>query len=491
MARKDRIFPAKNLLVLLTVLALTLASCSNSATVKDNGDTAESQHQSEKIEENTRIPTGLEPQKFDGYEFRFLNFEQFWNNMQLTVEEETADTLNDAIYKRNMTVMEQLNIELAETFPGDPAGQIRNIVASGDSSFDAGYVYASAIGSLVGKSTQKYVYDFAVDVPYVDLEKPWWTQSANASLSLANRQYFAVNDISLSYFDSVMPLVMNMRIAADHNLGNVYELVRKGGWTMDVMGQMMRTVSGDLNGDGDYTLKEDRFGMFGMSEEYVALVIAGGGNIIKKDQNDIPYFAVGEESFINAFAKAIEILNVEGVFANFRLPKYKVDGGDLSTFTEGRALFFSDVLFWISGMRSMEDDFAILPRAKLTEQQKNYYSYCHESSALLCIPITADAERSGYIIETLAAESHYTVIPAYYEVVLSQKFARDEDSIEMLDIIFASRVSDLGCVFNWSNIYTSLRQMGEQGNADIASLAARVQKSIEKSIADLLPDDIG
>ena len=37
-----------------------------------------------------------------------------------------------------------------------------------------------------------------------------------------------------------------------------------------------------------------------------------------------------------------------------------------------------------------------------------------------------------------------TVIPAYFEIALQTKFARDEDSAAMLDIIKQSRVFDLG-----------------------------------------------
>ena len=53
-------------------------------------------------------------------------------------------------------------------------------------------------------------------------------------------------------------------------------------------------------------------------------------------------------------------------------------------------------------------------------------------------------------MELMACESMKTVIPVYYDTVLKNKYARDERSIEMLDLIYENRICDLGDTF-WSN----------------------------------------
>ena len=66
---------------------------------------------------------------------------------------------------------------------------------------------------------------------------------------------------------------------------------------------------------------------------------------------------------------------------------------------------------------------------------------------LTSIPITLNAEqceRSAVILEALAAESLYTVIPAFYEQVLDEKIARDDESKKMIEIITNSHVWDVG-----------------------------------------------
>ena len=71
----------------------------------------------------------------------------------------------------------------------------------------------------------------------------------------------------------------------------------------------------------------------------------------------------------------------------------------------------------------------------------------------LCIPNNAtDYTELGYIIESLAAESKNTVTPAYYEKNLKYQSLTDDESGEMLDIIFATRSFDLGTVFDWGGI---------------------------------------
>ena len=44
------------------------------------------------------------------------------------------------------------------------------------------------------------------------------------------------------------------------------------------------------------------------------------------------------------------------------------------------------------------------------------------------------------------------VIPAYYDVQLKTKIARDDESSEMLDIIFAGRKYDLGSIYDWGGL---------------------------------------
>lgn len=47
------------------------------------------------------------------------------------------------------------------------------------------------------------------------------------------------------------------------------------------------------------------------------------------------------------------------------------------------------------------------------------------------------------LLEALACEGHKSVLPTYYNVVLGAKETRDDDSIEMLNMMFSNRCVEL------------------------------------------------
>ena len=64
------------------------------------------------------------------------------------------------------------------------------------------------------------------------------------------------------------------------------------------------------------------------------------------------------------------------------------------------------------------------------------YMASRDGRTMFVIPADVkDSEFAGRITEALAVASHEYVIPAYYEVTLKTKTARDDDSYRMLDII--------------------------------------------------------
>ncbi len=477
-----------SILLLLALLTSTLAGCGTAQEETTAAETTPAETVVETEAETEPPFPELEARDFEGHTFTMLNYDIHWNHMQLLSEGETGEPINDAIFRRNVAIEEGLNIVLGEAM-GD-AGTLKNAIVAGDAAYDIAFINGQSISSLLGSQKSRLLYDFRTEIPHIRLDAPWWSRSVNESISIGGIQYFTANDIHLSYFDSVMPLFMNLQMIEEFGLADPYELVRNGSWTMDIMGEMMQTVTSDLNGDGEYTLQDDRFGFFGMSEEYVSMAVGSGALIIKKDESDLPYCAFGEERFIDSFVKSVQILNDGYVFANYRLPHYDINGlaNPFEVFVSGRCLFSSDVLFHVSNwFRDMEDNYGILPRPKYDEAQETYYNLCHPSGAFLCVPTTSDPDRTGYIMEALAQKSKELVIPAYYDTVLCGKLMRDEASIEMLDIVLDTRVSDLGAMLSPSGIYMQFANMGIKGDTNIVSVYESKQSAIETTLAKLVP----
>ena len=123
------------------------------------------------------------------------------------------------------------------------------------------------------------------------------------------------------------------------------------------------------------------------------------------------------------------------------------------------------------GMRDLETDYAILPCPKWDEAQQNYYTYVEGSHSIAGVLTTAqDKEFVGCMMEALNAESWRTVRPAYYDSCLKYKGARDEDSVEMLDILMDGRLFDFGYVYGgWGAAFWLQYCINDENSTDITS----------------------
>jgi len=135
----------------------------------------------------------------------------------------------------------------------------------------------------------------------------------------------------------------------------------------------------------------------------------------------------------------------------------------------------------------MEIDFGVLPVPKFDEAQDRYYCTVSPYTAnFIAFPATmTEAERNGMIVEALSCESMYTLTPAYYDKTLNGKAVRDEESSEMLDIIFSSTVMDLGHSFGWGGLYSAL-QYPQSFASNLAANETKALKEIDEAMAKLL-----
>ena len=91
-------------------------------------------------------------------------------------------------------------------------------------------------------------------------------------------------------------------------------------------------------------------------------------------------------------------------------------------------------------------------------------------------------------MNALASASVSTITPAYYDVTLQRKHTRDDESKEMLDIIFNSRIFDVVYAYNWGGVRSIANNLTADSNtiaSSIASLKTASATALEKYISDL------
>ena len=133
-----------------------------------------------------------------------------------------------------------------------------------------------------------------------------------------------------------------------------------------------------------------------------------------------------------------------------------------------------------ANLRDSEVDFGIIPYPKWDEAQDGYYTHVDAMNGMLCFPINApDYERTGIIVEALAAESWKQVMPVYYDRALGEKYFRDDISIEMMDIIMNGIVYDFGYIFDeWKDCTWTIVRLVAKQSADVASHWAAIESSV-------------
>ena len=434
--------------------------------------------------ENQKLLPDVPESDFGGYQFNIYSkgpIYNEWASQDIYASEENAEPINDAVYMRNRHVEQKYNIEIAAipSANADMVGAVRKAVSSGDDIYDAAVpnMYDQAALAASGNLTE------LKKVPYLDLSKKWWDQKANVDLTIDNKLFFTVGDLFIMDNDATWLVIFNKKLIKDLGLENPYDTVRNDAWSFDKLLDMCKGVSKDLNGDGIMD-RNDFFGNVSQGENMTAYYLAAGEKYIQKNSSDLPFTEMDTERSLSVIEKIYDLMYDTTVSINH----WDIQGQDSwkitqEVFEDDRALLYVTALQIVIRMRNMATDFGIIPMPKYELSQKDYAHYVHPTASALSIPATnSNLERTGIILEALAAESYYTVRPAYYEISINGKFLRDEESIEMLDIILDSRVYELAGMYGWGGLGSVLEDMYRPKKRDFVSTYERKKDSYKKAI---------
>lgn len=449
-------------------------------TVSPTGTAAETQP------EDTRVYPDLPEADFEGYEFKVLHwYVTGWDtrrNKDIFAEAENGDPINDAVFKRNMSLAEKYNVtfSIQNETQDKVITMTQKFISAGEDAYDL--VYARMI-DVTGLLAGGNFIDFFT-IPNIDLDKPWWDQNSVEKLSVLGKLYLVASDINIIDKDATASIVFNKKYAADYNFPNLYDIVEKGDWTMDTMMGLYKGRTVDLDGNGIIDAN-DIYGFLGKHDVTASFYMGGGGTFVSKDEDDMPYISFEDERNYDIAMKIFEIIYDKENFYNQHLMQKPVDDPLFEKmFPDGHGLFYWTRLDGITAMRASETEFGILPIPKYNTEQEKYLNMVSvHTSGLMTIPKTAtDTDRTGLILEALAAESKYTLIPAYIETALKGKYVRDVESEAMLDIIFANRAFDLGDVYNFGGLAGNFLSIAGTGNTDIASFYEKNKKATVSAI---------
>ncbi len=428
-----------------------------------------------------------------GETFTILNTpKELWNMLcVIQPEEQNGEVVNDAIFNRNERVKAALNCEIEEindewTDSGKSLlDKFNTAVMAGEDTYDAVWM---PMHFMLSGLTDGY-YQKLDDVDTIHLEEEWWDQILLDSTSVRGEHYFATSAAHLMSFDGIWCVFFNESMMDNLQLEYPYQLVRDGKWTLDAMRTYTKAAA-NLNGADSFAKEAGSPAVYGFTSfEHVTMKFIYGADalFVEKDAEDEPVFNGTSEKFVGALQKLNEFFATPGEFF-VADSESKPATSYIKYYQDQKSLFLGAEVKAAQQLRGMEQSFGILPYPKLDEEQENYASTALHQCAVFTIPITnAAPEKVGLLFDALSWESEETVVEPYFSLLVEQKGLRNEESIEMLQIIRSTRSFDIGVSYQWvADLESTLRSVLLESNANIASVIASYKGEIETKIADML-----
>jgi len=422
----------------LAALILCLILVTQTLACAGDTDTEMTAPETETAEEETTrsvLPTNLPDMDWQGREFRVLGYAngaypQF-SSFEIYSDGETGEVVIDAIYRRNRVIEDRYNVKIAQYLAEEETSQRhRKVAAAYEDLYDLGFFNVYSIGLA---AREKLFFNLN-DIDYIDFSQSYWYEEVNKALSYRNRLYFTSSDFALRDKNRAYILLYNRAMAENFGLGNLADLVRAGTWTVDKMTEFSKLVSSDLNGN-----------------ESIA-------------------------TFCEFWANKVD---------------YDVWYVGIRLFSSERALFYTSFPHDLKVFSAdCEFEYRIIPFPKYDDAQDNYYTSADFLSMLFAIPVTnAEPDFAGFMLEALSSASTSTSLQAYYEISCKTKYTYDEESAEMLDLIFSNIVYETALVYGVGDLGSLYMLIPEQKKNTFVSLyktrEKRALKDLEKLAEDL------
>ena len=312
-------------------------------------------------------------------------------------------------------------------------------------------------------------------VETIDFDNDWWNHTSNDNLEVYGHQFYAISDFIIPDPNAVL---FNKGMIESLGLEDPYQLVRDGKWTVDKMMKMMSVATAD-DGNGEWN-EYDTYGFATPDDWFLsALTYSMGEQLATKDEEGNLMFALDNPRAYTVFEKMEQLLlNPDTYIYGYHL--IDVNGENPSEVVDistNRCLFNLTSLNMLNTFRNTNVDFGIIPYPKLDEAQEDYISI--DWTGLMCAPLVAkDHNMIGEVMELFAYYSSEEVLPAYYDIVLGEKLSRDNESREMLGIIFDGVIFDAGMSYFAldGNMYTIWRTPTIIAQGKMAGYASHLGK---------------
>ena len=166
----------------------------------------------------------------------------------------------------------------------------------------------------------------------------------------------------------------------------------------------------------------------------------------------------------------------------------QLDGRDALIFSDNRCLFLFTAFHTVNALRATDVNFGIMPYPKYDINQEDYYPYTMGINIpWIVVPTTnLDIENTAIFMEAFAYEGYNSVVPAFYDIILMGKLARDDESADMLKYLYGNIRYDTGNLFNFGEFTNALFGMANTSDTNIVSFLEKNLPVLQSGIDKIL-----
>lgn len=465
----------KRILVCL-LAALLLSSCTGEQT-EITPETQKMAVETEaSLSNEEQVLQSLPKNDYNGYSATYIQF--LFNHLpdmtkyQVTVDEQTGESVNDAMYQVTEMVEERLNVSLSTVAYADNAemtADITTAITAGDDFCDAFFAHSAASflvsGSLMNLS----------EISSFHFDNPWWNQGVMDSANLTEDVYLAYGSLSTTQYAFYVPTFFNVTLAENAGLPDLYQIVRDGKWTLDKMDECIETVKQDVNGDGRMSIRDD---ILGYSTGILTWTMySAGGEIFAKNDSGVKEYTGISERTVNIIERIAAIASD----SNKYYAAWSVDGvAQYHALMSNNLLFAQMHMLEAENLREMESDYGILPNPKYAEED-DYISFLYADCEPMTIPKTiSDPVRAGVILENICALTNLYADEVYVTNMAERKLIRDENSLEMIRLVYSSPT--YFDYWDWKGVNKILNNALKSPSPNIVSAMASIEEALKAAI---------
>ncbi len=404
-------------------------------------------------------------------------------------EEADGDIVHDAILERNQMVEERLNVdftyEIVDFTYDKVYPDLQKIIMAGDDVYD---LIVDQQYGMLKIAADNMLYNFN-NCDVNDFSQVYWWNEYMDELQLNERARFLVaGDYFLDVVEVASAVFFNKTMYQAHyeDPNELYQLAFDGKWTIEALGQYVKEFSQDIDGNG--SLNEGDVFAMNLSRNYMDAQVFGSGAVfMERGEDGYPVLNLEDPLITTVMEKIIDNYVAPKTTFNFATVSGVTEAeyyqNQRKAFSDQKLLFLNDYIAAVKDLRAMKDDYGILPIPKVDESIDKYRSVSHDTALVGGIPTTCpEPEKICTVLEALCSMSHNTSMQTYFESAMKVKYARDESSSQMIDLLhdsitqsfcyaFASQINDYHEIF---------RSLFDSGKATYTTSYAKKQKAIAK-----------